>query len=53
VDLACGTSGRVCGKIYPTAGDSQTPFLVTQQTPMVWSFKTKDLEGDLGQVFEE
>ena len=32
--------------------DSQVP-LITRQTPLVWSFKTKDLEGGLGQVFEE
>jgi hypothetical protein len=34
-------------------GISQAPFLITQQTPLVWSFKTKDLEGSFGQVFEE
>jgi hypothetical protein len=28
-------------------------FTIPQQTPLVWSFKIKDLKADSGQVFEE
>jgi hypothetical protein len=40
-------------KAHPKAGVLGLGLLTRRQTPLVWSFKMKDLEGSSVQVFEE